>query len=63
MIPPGQECGTCDGLGKVRERKTQSVAVPAGSFLCLLELALLPVSRPSKLIISSRPFALRLYRS
>jgi molecular chaperone DnaJ len=28
--PPGGECGTCQGLGKVRERKSIQVDIPPG---------------------------------
>lgn len=29
-IPPGGECGSCEGIGKVRERKPVQVDVPPG---------------------------------
>lgn len=29
-IPPGAKCGECDGVGRVRERKTVDVEIPAG---------------------------------
>jgi len=29
-IPTGKECGTCGGLGKVKEKKVQTVTIPAG---------------------------------
>lgn len=35
VIPKGKECGTCDGLGKVKEKKAQSVTIPAGAFIYL----------------------------
>ena len=30
MVPQGGNCGSCDGLGKVRKRKSVSVNIPAG---------------------------------
>lgn len=32
-IPAGKECNTCDGLGKVKEKKVQTVTIPPGAFL------------------------------
>ena len=30
VVPKGSQCGSCDGMGKVKERKTVEVKVPSG---------------------------------
>lgn len=37
VIPAGQECGTCSGAGRVRERKTQKFDIPPGASTAVSE--------------------------
>ena len=37
-VPPGAHCGSCDGMGKVKERKTVTVDVPSGELILFISI-------------------------
>lgn len=51
-IPSGSQCAPCNGMGKVKDRKTVTVKIPPGEWLACFYLILQPIQGVSDLIMS-----------